>query len=222
MMFMRPYFRYIVLSFVLASCVADSSTSTSKPALPRSVTFRTYSDGESPLLWNPSSQIDREGFLARPYVRIPSELEVGKDAIGGKHRKSILADVPVRIRQVPGDGNCLFHSLTICLSKVENGTHFCYDNNLEAEKALCQQPCTLADGSIVGVCRMDAKLNQILDFDASPSRLERHVEAAPHSISKNGLEENDIILTEEAGCRGGKTSACEKILAFIFGWDDEK
>lgn len=131
MMHSRPCFRYFVLLLILAYSLADSSTSRSKPALPRSVTFRTYSDGESPLLWNPSSQIDREGFLARPYVRIPSELEVGKDAIGGKHRKSVLAEVPVRIRQVPGDGNCLFHSLTICLSKVENGTHFCYDNNLD-------------------------------------------------------------------------------------------
>jgi Nup53/35/40-type RNA recognition motif len=95
-----------------------------------------------------------------------------------------------------------------------------YDNNLEAEKALCQHPCTLADGSIVGICRMDAKLNQILDFDANPSGLERDAEAAPHSMSKNGLEENDIILTEEVGHRGGKTSVCEKILALIFGWDD--
>jgi hypothetical protein len=126
--------RYLVLSFAIFNASADSSAP-SKPALPRSVNFRSFSDGgesSSPaLLWNPSSQIDREGFLARPYVRIPSELEVGKDAIGGKHCKSLLTGVPVRIRQVPGDGNCLFHSLTICLSKVENGTHFCYDNNMD-------------------------------------------------------------------------------------------
>ena len=28
-----------------------------------------------------------------------------------------------RIRQVPGDGNCLFHSVSTCLSMAENGTH---------------------------------------------------------------------------------------------------
>jgi len=121
--------RYLIASVVLLYCSLAVDSSTSKPALPRSVNFRTYSDGESPLLWNPSSQIDQQGFLQKHYVRIPSELEVGKDAIGGKHRKSKLATVPVRIRQVPGDGNCLFHSLTICLSKVENGTHFCYHSD---------------------------------------------------------------------------------------------
>jgi hypothetical protein len=140
-------FRYLLVSVALLYCTRADSSSTSrhstssssssshsnKPALPRSVNFRTYSDGESPLLWNPSSQIDPQGFLQKQYVRIPSELEVGKDAIGGKHRKSKLATVLVRIRQVPGDGNCLFHSLTICLTKVENGTHFCYRGEEEEE-----------------------------------------------------------------------------------------
>jgi hypothetical protein len=95
-----------------------------------------------------------------------------------------------------------------------------YDNNLEAEKALCQQPCTLADGSIVGVCRMDAKLNQILDFDANPSWIERNADGGPHSMSKKGLEENDVILIGDTERRSGNASLCEKFLALLFGWDD--
>ena len=131
----RPHLRHIFLSLAIFNAIAENSAP-SKPALPRSDNFRTFlsdvDDLSSPLLlWNPSPQIDRDGFLDRPYVRIPSELEVGKDAIAGKHAKSFLKGVPVRIRQVPGDGNCLFHSLTICLSKVENGTHFCYDDNMD-------------------------------------------------------------------------------------------
>jgi len=31
----------------------------------------------------------------------------------------------VTVRQVPGDGNCLFHSIATCLSYAANGTHVC-------------------------------------------------------------------------------------------------
>jgi OTU-like cysteine protease len=123
---------------LLVACTSSPDSLVSKPrkkiALPRSVHVRAYSDGESPL-WNPSSQIDSEGFLMNTYVRIPSELEVGRDAIGGRYRASTLRNVPVCIRQVPGDGNCLFHALTVCLTKIENGTHFCFKNNLEELRA---------------------------------------------------------------------------------------
>lgn len=118
----------------IAGAFASLGSSTSKSALPRSVNFDYYSDEDTPF-WHPSAQIDKEGFLVKNYVRIPSELEIGQDAIEGKHRKSKLAGVPVRIRQVPGDGDCLFHSVTICLSKTENGTHFCYDNIAELKRS---------------------------------------------------------------------------------------
>lgn len=93
-----------------------------------------------------------------------------------------------------------------------------YESNLEAEKALCQQPCILSDGSVVGVCRMDQKLTQSLDWDTSPASFEGK-SGDLHSKSKNGLEENDVIETGKTE-RHGKTSVCEKFLAFIFGWDD--
>ncbi|KAL3762372.1 hypothetical protein ACHAW5_011113 [Stephanodiscus triporus] len=34
-----------------------------------------------------------------------------------------LLNVPVLVRQVPGDGNCLFHSISACLHHAANGTH---------------------------------------------------------------------------------------------------
>jgi hypothetical protein len=43
-------------------------------------------------------------------------------------KQAALDEIAVKIRQVPGDGNCLFHSLSVCLAKVENGSHFCFDN----------------------------------------------------------------------------------------------
>jgi len=107
----------------------NNFANSSKPELPRSVVNRKYytdDEGITPPLWLPSSQIDKEGFLMRQYSRIPSELE---DAISGKHHKSNLVNVPVRVRQVPGDGNCLFHSVTVCLNMVENETHYSYENN---------------------------------------------------------------------------------------------
>jgi hypothetical protein len=33
-------------------------------------------------------------------------------------------DVPAQIRQVPGDGNCLFNAIVVCLSKAERGRHY--------------------------------------------------------------------------------------------------
>lgn len=40
------------------------------------------------------------------------------------HNYHQLCTVPVRIRQVPGDGNCLFHSISLCLRHAVNGTHW--------------------------------------------------------------------------------------------------
>ena len=77
--------------------------------------------------WNPSDQIDEEGFLKQVYSRLPGEWE-GEANIGGtyspnsQHYASTFA-VPVSVRQVPGDGNCLFHSLSAALAYAVNGTH---------------------------------------------------------------------------------------------------
>lgn len=77
-------------------------------------------------LWNPSPKIDRHGFLTEHYFRIQGEWEVPTQ-IPGRHgtRNSVvqLSKSPVIIRQVPGDGNCLFHSLSVALSAIEDRSH---------------------------------------------------------------------------------------------------
>ena len=79
--------------------------------------------------WTPSSQIDDDGFLKCRYTLLPGEWEA-EASIGGRHgptskRYRTLHHVPVAVRQVPGDGNCLFHSIATCLAYAANGTHVC-------------------------------------------------------------------------------------------------
>mmetsp|Transcript_24608 Transcript_24608/g.34729 ORF Transcript_24608/g.34729 Transcript_24608/m.34729 type:complete len:468 (-) Transcript_24608:86-1489(-) len=106
-------------------------TSGASSTIPRSTNRRvSYSDGDddrdAPPPWNPSSQIDDDGFLTKDYYRISGDWELEAD-IGGKHgpksrRFKTLEHIPVKIRQVPGDGNCLFHSISTCLNYQTNGT----------------------------------------------------------------------------------------------------
>lgn len=92
--------------------------------------------------WNPSRHINSNGFLSSLYRRVPGEWET--PPFGGyqspSFRRSPLSltlssqhhtnqqvhslDVPVRVRQVPGDGNCLFHSISLCLYHAKNRRHF--------------------------------------------------------------------------------------------------
>mmetsp|Transcript_3877 Transcript_3877/g.8669 ORF Transcript_3877/g.8669 Transcript_3877/m.8669 type:complete len:440 (+) Transcript_3877:111-1430(+) len=70
--------------------------------------------------WNPSPKIDPSGFLSENYTRLPGEWEPlanirGKHGPRNVHRYEQLLEKPMQIRQVPGDGNCLFHSIAACL-----------------------------------------------------------------------------------------------------------
>lgn len=83
--------------------------------------------------WNPSTQINSEGFLNEYYSRVPGSWESSAN-IRGKHGVSNrgggamqIQSVPVQVRQVPGDGNCLFHSIAICLFHAAN------NNNCDGE-----------------------------------------------------------------------------------------
>ena len=51
-------------------------------------------------------------------------------------------DAPCRIRQVPGDGNCLFHSISLCLCQAVNGTHW----NLSSSPPSSSSGNTIAHG----------------------------------------------------------------------------
>ena len=115
--------------FSLARAIGGGNTVT----IPRS----THRSEDSPP-WNPSSLIDDDGFLLEKYHRCPGEWEEEAN-IGGKHgprsrRCQQLEKVPVQIRQVPGDGNCLFHSIATCLSYAVHGTHICMKDTSELRK----------------------------------------------------------------------------------------
>lgn len=77
--------------------------------------------------WNLSPLIDFEGFIVQRYRRVPGDWE-NQANISGLYSPISntffhLNHTPVTIRQVPGDGNCLFHSLSTCLSRIESGIH---------------------------------------------------------------------------------------------------
>ena len=46
-----------------------------------------------------------------------------EDETGHRPRRSTPFHNTLRVRQVPGDGSCLFHSLTVCLALAQNGSH---------------------------------------------------------------------------------------------------
>eukprot|EP00565_Helicotheca_tamesis_P003256 CAMPEP_0185727904 /NCGR_PEP_ID=MMETSP1171-20130828/3448_1 /TAXON_ID=374046 /ORGANISM="Helicotheca tamensis, Strain CCMP826" /LENGTH=328 /DNA_ID=CAMNT_0028396549 /DNA_START=228 /DNA_END=1212 /DNA_ORIENTATION=- len=77
----------------------------------------------------PVKKIDDDGFLTETYRCLPGDWEIEAN-IGGKHgprsrRFAKLSTLPVSVRQVPGDGNCLFHSISAGLCLALNGTHVC-------------------------------------------------------------------------------------------------
>ena len=97
-----------------------------------------------------------------------------------------------------------------------------YESILETEKALCQQPCILSDGSVIGVCRIDKKLSTSLNLDTrSPVMIERLTNgSAPVSEVKHRLQESDVLVSGATKDGANKASACERVLSFIFGWDN--
>lgn len=99
--------------------------------------------------WNTSPKIDKYGFLATKYQRthgswefvneegLPRDVDREENTNTNSNIKSNInnallhviggrfqnLDEPVYIRQVPGDGNCLFHSISVSLSLLNNRTH---------------------------------------------------------------------------------------------------
>lgn len=102
------------------SSAASGSLPRSQSSIPRSThsTHHRRRDGNHQP-WNPSTDIDEAGFLKGLYVRTPGEWE--QDV---RLRTVNKLDTPCRIRQVPGDGNCLFHSISLCLCHAVNGTQW--------------------------------------------------------------------------------------------------
>mmetsp|Transcript_22455 Transcript_22455/g.34084 ORF Transcript_22455/g.34084 Transcript_22455/m.34084 type:complete len:351 (-) Transcript_22455:175-1227(-) len=114
----------------LARASSDASPTTAG-GVPKSERQEEYSKDELQKLWNPSSQILDNGFLSKIYHRVPGVFEQeegGGEVIEGIHHHSRLINNPVRCRQVPGDGNCLFHSLVVCKHWAENESHYSYQD----------------------------------------------------------------------------------------------
>ncbi|KAL7447287.1 hypothetical protein ACHAXM_010883 [Skeletonema potamos] len=94
--------------------------------------------------WNPSPKIDPNGFLSDLYHRTPGEWEHlanirGKYGPRSKYYPRNLLSIPVEIRQVPGDGNCLFHSIAACLFYTENdGMHLPMDSHERILELRCK------------------------------------------------------------------------------------
>eukprot|EP00984_Skeletonema_dohrnii_P008173 scaffold3004_cov119-Skeletonema_dohrnii-CCMP3373.AAC.3 len=110
------------------SSPSSSAASISSPS------FTTTSHDYLPP-WNPSPKIDPHGFLTSLYPRTPGEWEHlanirGKYGPRSRSYPRNLRTTPVEIRQVPGDGNCLFHSIAACLHHTENeGQHLPMDSH---------------------------------------------------------------------------------------------
>jgi hypothetical protein len=124
--FLRSMFLTVLLLGFVKFTTASSLTGLeplprSTHCIPRSNKSRRHPP------WNPSPFIDADGFLCDSYARAPGEWE--EEA---RLRTSISTDLPCNIRQVPGDGNCLFHSISLCLYHAENGTHW----NIQSQEAL--------------------------------------------------------------------------------------
>ena len=113
--------------FAAASSSTISSSAT--PSLPRSKSSRRWSTSSAldyypP--WNTSPRIKYDGFLKDEFRRVPGEWE---PEVRLRTRQRL--DTRCRIRQVPGDGNCLFHSISLCLQHATNGTHWDLTKRLE-------------------------------------------------------------------------------------------
>ena len=79
--------------------------------------------------WNASPKINEQGYLYEElYRRIPGEWEADCPHTSGgactDGQQSQELEAPVIIRQVPGDGDCLFHAVAISLSlNLKFGKH---------------------------------------------------------------------------------------------------
>jgi hypothetical protein len=73
---------------------------------------------------NSAGRIDRQGFVTTVFGR-----RSGRDDPRSS-RRQLERHPQCRIRQVPGDGSCLFHSLSLCLRHAVNGTHWDLDQDI--------------------------------------------------------------------------------------------
>ena len=113
-------------TLLLAGCLpftAASASSAASSSIPRSSDriAASYGDRGHFPPWNPSPNIDEDGFLVPTYNRMSGDWE--KEVKLRKKDRIGIHNCLAMIRQVPGDGNCLFHSISVALAHGANGTH---------------------------------------------------------------------------------------------------
>lgn len=86
--------------------------------------------------WNASPRINAQGYLCELFRRIPGEEESSStndvDSSSSSPKNNLInknnLNEPVIIRQVPGDGCCLFHAVAISLNLIQEGRHLRMDD----------------------------------------------------------------------------------------------
>jgi hypothetical protein len=83
--------------------------------------------------WNASPKINSQGYLCDLFRRIPGEEEEGSRNDNDSSSSSLKnnnnnLNEPVIIRQVPGDGCCLFHAIAISLNIIQEKRHLRMDD----------------------------------------------------------------------------------------------
>ena len=95
---------------------------------------RVYHLPRSRPAWNASSKINSQGYLCELFRRIPGEDEISSSSIVNdvdyssssylkSNNKIDNLNEPVIIRQVPGDGCCLFHAVAVSLNAIQERRH---------------------------------------------------------------------------------------------------
>lgn len=107
-----------------------------------------------------------------------------------------------------------FGKITNQRSGRSNWVALHYESSLEVEKALCQKPCLLSDGSVIGVCRMNEDLRVSLDWNKS---LDNGGDQGKSCLV--AIEDEDLYL-EDPRRRTKATSICERLLSILFGWEE--
>lgn len=135
--------RLVVIQLLQLLILSQRWTSIKANTIPRSTSSRSIDPSKPRNLppWNSSPHIDSDGFLSSLYRRIHGEWEE-ELRVGGRW---FALDEPVYIRQVPGDGSCLFHSCTVALSLVANKTHIDMNSMRQSLKKMGGPTKELAD-----------------------------------------------------------------------------
>eukprot|EP00547_Thalassionema_nitzschioides_P000457 CAMPEP_0194204402 /NCGR_PEP_ID=MMETSP0156-20130528/3930_1 /TAXON_ID=33649 /ORGANISM="Thalassionema nitzschioides, Strain L26-B" /LENGTH=273 /DNA_ID=CAMNT_0038930401 /DNA_START=126 /DNA_END=944 /DNA_ORIENTATION=+ len=107
-----------------------------------------------------------------------------------------------------------FGTITNQRSGRSNWVAIKYKSSLEVEKALCQKPCFLSDGSVIGVCRMNEDLRDSLDWKNSTDN-----SGAQGKSCLVAVKDEDLYLADPRQ-HPKATSICERLLSILFGWEE--